>query len=198
MRFMGTVVGLICGGGIALGLFFGGMAMWPPEGVEGSCQITSIAGVTYECVGSRGKKFKLNVANVTFEDGSTRQCAGFWLTDKCPTFGLGSDKPTEILEGQARPCLWFKEEIGKSKLSSFSAPAGACVEPGKMGTDKFWCIAVWILAASLFCCCFCCGLNRDAKGDSKDAGSHDANGDNKHASAHLGGEAATTTDSSCV
>jgi len=194
MRFMRTVVGLICGSGTALGLFFGGMAMWPPEGEEGSCQITSTAGVTYECVGTRGKKFKLNMANVTFSDGSTRQCNSFWLTDKCQTFGfMGSDKPTAVLGGEARPCLWFKEETG-NPVSSFSAPAGACVEPGHMDTGKFWGIVTWILAASSFCCCFCGCLYADAKRFEKDAGSHDATGGNKDASA----QAATTTDNSRV
>lgn len=192
MRFMRTVVGFVCGGGIAVGLFLGGMAFWPPESVEGSCQITSTAGVTYECFGAKGKQFKLNMANVTFEDGSTRLCSSFWLTDKCGG-AFGSDKPTDVLEGEARPCLWFKSEIDVG-TRIVSAPAGACLEPGHLGFAKFYAIALWILAPGLFCCCFCSCLRVDAKGDNQDAGAHDAKGENKDAGAHLGGEAATTID----
>lgn len=194
MRCIGLIVGFLCGGGIALGLFFAGMSMWPPKSIEGSCQVTSLAGVTYQCVGGRGKSFKLNKANVTFEDGSTRLCNTFWLTDKCGF--AGSDKPTGVLQGEARPCRWFESEVD---LPTFgSAPAGACVEPGQVGTVMFGSISVWILGVIMFFCCFCCGLCSSFKGNSGDSGAPDAKSDNEDVGAQLGGESQSATDAACV
>jgi len=170
-----------------MGLFFIGMAIWPSdEGVEGSCQVTNLAGVTYQCVGGRGKSFKLNMANVTFEDGSTRLCRTFWLTDKCGL--VGSDRPTEVFEGEKRPCLWFESELD---LQTFgSAPAGACFEPGHVESLKSLPILLWGIAAGLLSCCFCCCLYLDCKGDNEDAKcanedatAHDAKADLKNATA---------------
>merc|ERR1712232_797799 len=105
--------------------------------------------------GNKYEAFKLNKANVTFEDGSIRLCNTFWLRDRCGTFG--SDKPTEVLEGGARPCLWFEGKAPVDPTFGYP-PAGACVEPGHLDSVKVGPIALWILAPALFCCCFCCCL----------------------------------------
>eukprot|EP00747_Dinoflagellata_sp_TGD_P099702 gnl/TRDRNA2_/TRDRNA2_167818_c0_seq4.p1 gnl/TRDRNA2_/TRDRNA2_167818_c0~~gnl/TRDRNA2_/TRDRNA2_167818_c0_seq4.p1 ORF type:complete len:196 (-),score=11.21 gnl/TRDRNA2_/TRDRNA2_167818_c0_seq4:387-974(-) len=195
MRIMGTVVGFICGGGIAVGCFFAGMFVWPPESVEGSCQVTSITSVTVQCAkGNKGRAFKLNMANVTFGDGSTRLCNTFWLTDNCGLFG--SDKPIEVLHGEARPCRWFESEVSLP-YGFGTAPAGACVEPGHLGTHKFGAIALWILGAGLLCCCVCCGLRGDVKDGTNDAGPHSKFEDGT-VGVHPGGDAATATDAACV
>lgn len=204
---MGTVVGLICGGGILMGLYFAGISIWPPPRLEGTCQITNLAGVTYQCVGGRGKSFKMNMANITFEDGSTRTCNTFWLTDKCGL--LFSDRPTEVIEGEARPCLWFESEVD-SIWASTSWPAGACVEPGHVTSFVVNSIVWWVIGAVLFCCCFCCCLYIDATGGKEDAsahrvevgkedtGAHKAKGDNDHARTDLQGKAATATHADVV
>eukprot|EP00747_Dinoflagellata_sp_TGD_P099699 gnl/TRDRNA2_/TRDRNA2_167818_c0_seq1.p1 gnl/TRDRNA2_/TRDRNA2_167818_c0~~gnl/TRDRNA2_/TRDRNA2_167818_c0_seq1.p1 ORF type:complete len:202 (-),score=9.56 gnl/TRDRNA2_/TRDRNA2_167818_c0_seq1:261-866(-) len=201
MRIMGTVVGFICGGGIAVGCFFAGMFVWPPESVEGSCQVTSITSVTVQCAkGNKGRAFKLNMANVTFGDGSTRLCNTFWLTDNCGLFG--SDKPIEVLHGEARPCRWFESEVSLP-YGFGTAPAGACVEPGHVEGGKSGSIVLWILGVGNFCFWLCCcsllpRLCVHAKGDKEDTGAHDAKGDNKNAIAHPEGEAASATDAACV
>eukprot|EP00747_Dinoflagellata_sp_TGD_P099701 gnl/TRDRNA2_/TRDRNA2_167818_c0_seq3.p2 gnl/TRDRNA2_/TRDRNA2_167818_c0~~gnl/TRDRNA2_/TRDRNA2_167818_c0_seq3.p2 ORF type:complete len:178 (-),score=20.07 gnl/TRDRNA2_/TRDRNA2_167818_c0_seq3:71-604(-) len=166
MGFMGAVAGFVCGGGIAVGLFFAGKSWWPAEGTEGSCQVTNSGDITFECVGGKGRSFKLNMANVTFEDGTKRICNTFWLTDNCGL--LGSSEPAEVLNGDARPCQWFETEVS---LPTFgTAPAGACIEPGHLGGVKAGAIMLWVLAAGLFCCCCCGGILTSAKGETEDGG----------------------------
>eukprot|EP00747_Dinoflagellata_sp_TGD_P099705 gnl/TRDRNA2_/TRDRNA2_167818_c0_seq7.p1 gnl/TRDRNA2_/TRDRNA2_167818_c0~~gnl/TRDRNA2_/TRDRNA2_167818_c0_seq7.p1 ORF type:complete len:214 (-),score=20.13 gnl/TRDRNA2_/TRDRNA2_167818_c0_seq7:347-988(-) len=213
MGFAGTVVGLICGGGVAVGLFFVGMLQWPPESVEGTCQVTDPASVTYECTkGTKSSTFKLNMANVTFEDGSVRQCNTFFTTDNCGI--LGSDQPTDVLQGEARTCYWFESEV---RIPGVGGPAGACAEPWYVGGNKGGSIAIWILGALLSCCCLGFGVGSDVKGGPRafleyleDSGppvtappdkydiAH-AKGDKEDAGALPGGgKAATATDADCV
>ena len=168
MGFIKPLVGFLCGGGAAAGLFFIGKSMWLPEGKEGSCQVTDIGGVTSECVGGKGRSFKLNMANVTFEDGTSRACHTFWLTDNCGL--LSSSTPTEVLSGEARPCQWFENSF---EIPTFgTAPAGACVEPGHLGGAKAGAIFFGVLAAGLLSCCCCGGLLVDSKDENEDMGAH--------------------------
>jgi len=212
--FAWTIVGLVCGGGSAVGLFFAGMSMWPPKGVdkgvEGKCRVTNHANVTYECITSgKSKYFKINMANVTFKDGSVRQCNTFWTTDTCGGI-FGSDKPKELLQGDRRPCHWFESEDG------------LCLEPGHVEGGIAGSISLWICGALLFPCCLCCGYGSDVKGgplfllaylegsDPPDTIGHDqygrpirksahVKGDKQDAGAHpVGGEAATATQADCV
>merc|ERR1712187_435119 len=98
----------------------------------------------------RGKSFKMGMANVTFEDGSTRLCRTFWLTDKCGLFG--SDRPTDVFQGEVRRCFWFENEVDLPTVGS--APAGACLEPGHVGGVESGSIVLRVIAAGWFCCCF--------------------------------------------
>eukprot|EP00929_Paragymnodinium_shiwhaense_P077078 TRINITY_DN39679_c0_g1_i1.p1 TRINITY_DN39679_c0_g1~~TRINITY_DN39679_c0_g1_i1.p1 ORF type:complete len:223 (-),score=13.68 TRINITY_DN39679_c0_g1_i1:113-781(-) len=134
----------------AVGSVLLAMSLLPPEDYkDGSCQVTGQDNVTWECVGGgqTGSKFKLDSANVTFEDGSVTHCSSFQLSDGCS----GGMTPDAVLSGEARPCKWFEHEFPLKKPLEGLGP-GSCMEPGVVRWQLWRAISVFMLAP-LVCCC---------------------------------------------